>query len=564
MNILQAWMVVAATTLALTPSVGMAVNFTTEFATYSDVASLPRSTQIAISVLSEAQIITGNPNGTYQPYSLLNRAEFITLALRLGSTVLSSPVVNAGAQTTASCFADVRLTDWYAAAVCTAQKIGIVEGYAIDQAPIAERQFKPSQSVTYAEAVKMLVESVGYDVPALSPNQPWYAPYIAVANTKQINLRVSPATVLTRAQIAELVALFYTYEQGVLSEYTRAQQGIVLSSSSNSSSSSNVTTVPVVSSSTLSMTTSSASSHTTYDLNTDTQVRSNFIVLGTPGPSIGAATIFSANQPTRITNVTVTLAGASSAVAALQIFTNNGEYLGNATRTSNTVFDLPLQTKEFTALKQQEVGIYIRPLTKALDSGGVSGESIQVASIGITAEGEWDNTKQTVLDTSVYPLFETTTAQVLHVSGGSRTEDIFLAGNGVRIGGFTFTGEAADAASTIAVTDLYITANKTAAVTLANIQLRDNASGAMATCVFTTQIECTNLPDSLGNFEDATRSLTIYADVSAPVGEAYLQLTLNSSGLPTSPGAMHWTDGITNHTWVFGDAPFVQSTIYRR
>lgn len=554
----------SALALFIVPTFAGAQTFSNEFNTYTDTQLLADDSKLAISVLSEAKIVQGNPDGSYRPLASLNRAEFVTLAFRLAQRVPSSPVNQGVFDLDVNCFADVRAGAWYAEAVCTAQALGIVEGYPDTGTTLHSRLFKPSDPVSYVEAVKILVETLGVDVASFSNGTVWYQPYVSYAQTNRIALTgVQSGANVTRLQIAHLVALFYTYTQGELDAYLAAQMG-PSSSSSSSSSSTSSSSSSVSSASSTSTSSSSSSSNGTYDPNPVTQVRSNFIVLGTTGPAIGAATIFSEDEPVRITEINITLTAAVDSLSLLKVYDDTGLFLGNATRQSNTVYSLPLSTKNYVVAKAEETSFYARAQAKNVNAGGTSGEQIQVDSIGITAEGEWSNSTQTVLDTSDYPIFETTAAELTTVTGGTRFEDIFLAGNGVRIGTFTFAGQTHDSQADAQLTDVFITANTTAGVTLSNIELRDNASGEQMTCTFTTVIECTNIPAGLGDFEDETRTLTVYADVSAPAGEAYLQLRLNDSGSPTNPGDIRWTDGFSNHTWVYADDPIAESTIYRR
>lgn len=129
-------------------------------------------------VLSE-KIIMGYPNGNFGPNNPLNRAELMKV---LVESAYGAPD-DAYAQ---NCFPDVRASDWFASYVCYATEHKWVSGY-------PDGLFRPSQSVTMVEAIKMLVASRSYPLdaevswkdPDISENA-WYTPYLAVAFSRSI------------------------------------------------------------------------------------------------------------------------------------------------------------------------------------------------------------------------------------------------------------------------------------------------------------------------------------------------------------------------------------------
>jgi len=68
-------------------------------------------------------ITKGNPDGTYQPTSDINRAEFLTLAMRLYEELVGGVT----AETTTTVYTDLK-TAWYTGNVATATKLGFVNG----------------------------------------------------------------------------------------------------------------------------------------------------------------------------------------------------------------------------------------------------------------------------------------------------------------------------------------------------------------------------------------------------------------------------------------------------
>ena len=115
---------------------------------YSDAPS-DLSTAIAVSVLTDEGIVEGNPDGTFRPDALLNRAEFLKIAMG----VLPEEDDD---EYSLSCFPDVFSTAWYAQYVCRAKALGIVEGNQILGVPPHEWLFAPERNVQYVEALKIL------------------------------------------------------------------------------------------------------------------------------------------------------------------------------------------------------------------------------------------------------------------------------------------------------------------------------------------------------------------------------------------------------------------------
>ncbi len=112
------------------------------FADFSDVSESDINFN-AIDYLEEQGIVGGYPDGTFKPNRTLNRAELTKIV-----------VESLGAQLSESegCFPDMEEGSWYARYVCTAQELGLVEGY-------PDGTFKPAQTINRAEAVKIIMEA---------------------------------------------------------------------------------------------------------------------------------------------------------------------------------------------------------------------------------------------------------------------------------------------------------------------------------------------------------------------------------------------------------------------
>ena len=105
----------------------------------------------AVKILSGLKIVEGDENGLFNPDKTVTRAEFTKMAVgALGE------MASAEAQTTSK-FDDAANTSVHWAAGFIAQGVadGFIDGY-------DDHRFGPDDTVTYAQACKMLVASIGY------------------------------------------------------------------------------------------------------------------------------------------------------------------------------------------------------------------------------------------------------------------------------------------------------------------------------------------------------------------------------------------------------------------
>ncbi len=100
-----------------------------------------------IEYLQSIGVLRGYDDGNFRPSGTINRAELLKI-LVAGKDIEPDPNFYT------SCFPDV-VDQWYAPYVCYAQLAGWVEGY-------PDGTFGPDRPVTFAEAVKMLVNVRGY------------------------------------------------------------------------------------------------------------------------------------------------------------------------------------------------------------------------------------------------------------------------------------------------------------------------------------------------------------------------------------------------------------------
>lgn len=147
----------------------------------------------AVNALTNLGIVDGDDNGKFNPDNTVTRAEFTKMVVEakgLGDSASSSTYTQ---------FTDAQ-GHWAAGYVQTGVAEGFINGY-------DEKTFGPDDKVTYAQAVKMLVAGIGYEL--WSQEQGGYpAGYLSWGSQLDIIdgvKGVNNDTALTRAQCAVLI-----------------------------------------------------------------------------------------------------------------------------------------------------------------------------------------------------------------------------------------------------------------------------------------------------------------------------------------------------------------------
>lgn len=119
----------------------------TASAAFSDVDD-SNSYVEAISTLSTLQVINGYGDGSFQPEKEITRAEYTKMIVyMLGMDSFTTPITT---------FTDVPESHWANAYIKTAFDMGIINGF-------DDGTFRPDAPVTYEQALKMLVCTLGYE-----------------------------------------------------------------------------------------------------------------------------------------------------------------------------------------------------------------------------------------------------------------------------------------------------------------------------------------------------------------------------------------------------------------
>ena len=543
-----------------------ALDFSRASLPYSDVPA-DNSYALAISVLTSEGILKGNPDGTFRPNRKLNRAEFLEIAMLSAISIQHS-------DEDANCFPDVQENDWFSSSVCKAKELDIVSGY-------PDGSFRPEQNVNYAEALKMLTKAYNLSITEESGDE-WFGPYLRTAESKNtiISENIDPDTLLTRGQMTELAAKFLANDRGELEAYTSAEsaeeeinpepepeppspgpcQDLESSGSCNEEESEpepepqpdllpNQTFTPVFPLPSLSAT-------------------SDFMVLGDRSPVAGTVKVNPQDEPVEIRRVRIVLVSAVSSVHSFEVFDEMGYKLGTATldlaeSTSRDTYVLDLSPANAYFIDQDdEVILAVRPRANEKDDGGISGQTMQISSIFISATGRW--TSRTNFVTTTGPDFQshqTALAEIESIERDGKEIGTFTVGTSRKVGAFDISARS-NKDGDPALESLSFSISSPSEVSLSNAFIRSNDSNLTSPCTATSSsIVCSSVPSEIGSLQ-APRTLSVFADVSLTGDhpDPFLQVYLNIPGRPGSAGDITWTDGDTSFTWVPFDTPVVSGT----
>ena len=141
-----------------------------------------------------AKLVLSDENGNFNPNQGITRAQCAAVVCRLLDA-------EADAQSmTTTAFMDVPTSHWANGYIAWAYDHGIINGY-------GNGEFGPSDTVTYEQAIKMLIGGIGYDDAAIDAGGYPYG-YISIADNCGFLHGVEDTfgDVITRANIAVIIA----------------------------------------------------------------------------------------------------------------------------------------------------------------------------------------------------------------------------------------------------------------------------------------------------------------------------------------------------------------------
>ena len=148
----------------------------------------------AVNTLVALDVINGYEDGTFLPDNLITRAEVTkVIVAALNQTAAAEGM------TGATEFTDVAADFWANGFINAGTQIGFING-------MGDGTFAPQDNVTYAQVVKMLVSSLGYEDYAQYMGG-WPNGYLSIAASEGItkDVKANANDAVTRAQVAQLV-----------------------------------------------------------------------------------------------------------------------------------------------------------------------------------------------------------------------------------------------------------------------------------------------------------------------------------------------------------------------
>ncbi|PIP65028.1 hypothetical protein COU77_03965 [Candidatus Peregrinibacteria bacterium CG10_big_fil_rev_8_21_14_0_10_49_16] len=164
----------------------------------------------AVALLQERGIAQGKKNGQFDPDAPIARAELTKMAM----LAFREPEKLNTAELVSLLFTDTAPHEWFASYVARARKYKIIQGY-------SDGTFRPAQTTTRAEALKMLLQTAGRDTSltdvVVFPDteaHAWYTPYLSYAVLNDIASGYAkgefaglfkPERPATRAEVAVMI-----------------------------------------------------------------------------------------------------------------------------------------------------------------------------------------------------------------------------------------------------------------------------------------------------------------------------------------------------------------------
>ncbi len=169
---------------------------------FTDNSQIPQWASNSINKVQEERIMTGFGDGSFRPHKKLNRAEAVTLLLRMKK--IDSSDVSGGND-----FSDVPASTWFAPAVAAATSRGWIKGF-------SNGTFQPAKTLNRAEWATLVSRVFDLDQSAPNvgfkdvPSKAWFArPSFALAKNNLIRENVNkffPEREVTRADAAWIMA----------------------------------------------------------------------------------------------------------------------------------------------------------------------------------------------------------------------------------------------------------------------------------------------------------------------------------------------------------------------
>lgn len=540
------------------PLVASAVDLTDASDIYSDARSFSKAERAGISVLTNMDVLAGNPDGSFAPRRTLNRAEFTKIAVLMQYGLTEVEEAFDGK----TCFPDVPSDAWFAKFVCFAKAQGIVSGN-------PDGRFWPANDVNYAEALKILSEVFGYEVQP-GQGEMWFRPYLQAAENRGVALMGRDvALALKRGEMARLGAAYAAESDGELDAYRDAERGVSASSMSSvtSSSASSVSSSLRTSSASLSPVASSVSSSSAAS--TAFRARNRFLLLGRATSPVLDGTVMADDEDILVSISDLILRREVRSIEKMWLVDEKGievaEYLISTTDTEKRRWKAQASSQSYRIVKNVPTLMGVKVKLKDRSAGGSSDEVFEVERFSIDAVGAVSGqTRQIVPTNQHYPLQLTAQAELTGVKNALADAGTMQQGLRKVIGSFTFSGTILpNAQLTLSEVNVRI---ERSGVSLSRIRIGSAAEVEQTDCSVdgadSSLVSCSFIPDALDDVVPG-RTLSIIADVSVTSGDqGTLRVTLPDAGALGTNGSVKWTDGTGRFNWIDTTSPLATGTLW--
>lgn len=529
--------------LGFLPATVLAVDFTDVSSQYTD-APFPKDEALAISVLTNLGVIEGNPDGSFRNTRGLNRAEYAKIIVVLSGEQLDAP---------SSCFPDVSAEDWFSTYVCTAKRIGIVQGN-------PDGLFHPDRSVNYAEAITILARLFyGEELSQYEEDrQQWYnAPMqAAFAHGTAVFELPDPSMPLSRGDMALMAATFQAEEDNQLLEFTLRANNAYSSMSSSTSS--------VQSSS--SESSSSSSSLDFFDPEESPPaegvgIQNQLLMLGRKTPRMAEA-VFTTSQDAYIRMIELRLQKKVDSFQHLYIVNKEGEEIAELklVKTNNdndTKWEFSSSESLDALFIPGGTDVALGLVAQLRPRGdGKSGELIELEEWKMVVQ-----TVETVESKSIVPvsldsaIHQTTLAIVTSVDSSMPGGNVVSPGSNRSIGTFSVEADVVEGAR-LKINELVFLVDLDG-IEITQYQLRRAGTLVQNFCgregsnpLFV--VSCPVISDEMGASEEGLISFELLADISIknPDSDKAIEVAFDDPGAFGVNGAVRWSDGTVNFSWV--------------
>lgn len=166
----------------------------------------------AVERLSALDVLDGYPDGTFRPNNTITRAEMAAALVKLAGNEYA--VEFSRGETS---FSDVSASYWAAPYINVGQKMGYIDGH-------TDGTFRPTEPVTYEQAIKLVVELLGYGEKAMK-NGGYPLGHIMIASDLDVTADVdgvkglpAPRGIVAQLMDNSLTVGLADYEDGVWEE----------------------------------------------------------------------------------------------------------------------------------------------------------------------------------------------------------------------------------------------------------------------------------------------------------------------------------------------------------